>query len=120
MLFALIDAKLIRFQRKSELQNKRRGVGQSAVLKAKDRIGVEKHKEWLFLPSILTICPYRPSGEVPEEPKSRPGKPHGRLCGGYNMDETLGISRLSESKKKSTLSIKERVLLWWSIGGSNP
>ncbi len=49
LLFSLIDAQLIRFQRKAETQGRRRGVGLTAVSKAKERIGVDSHNDWFYL-----------------------------------------------------------------------
>ncbi len=49
LLFSLIDAQLIRFQRKKETQGKRREVGLGAIKKAKERIGIANHNDWFFL-----------------------------------------------------------------------
>ena len=48
ILFSLIDAILIRFQRNKETQGRRRSVGLSAVRKAKERLGIDEETQLLF------------------------------------------------------------------------
>lgn len=48
VLFALIDAQLIRFQRKKETKGNRRGVGSRAVKRAIERVGIDEQTDGLF------------------------------------------------------------------------
>ena len=74
ILFSLIDALLIRFQRNKETQGKRRAVGFSAVLKAKERVDVDE-QTGLLVSAIYSANVFACLGKIFEDGKDFKDQP---------------------------------------------